>query len=552
MKVVLDSFLVFEEFFVGRCSDIFYLTHTAETFFQVRRLLCFAGILLALAGTVTVSSVRAADGDALSGIEQRLYSQAYDTDPIDQRLMRLETSLFGETRSGSLAQRQTVILQTMKSVKTLQASQQRPSQSASDSNSTRNGPSSDGGLSPVSDENAPLSKDGTDYPSVSAMEKKVLGQAFPRQDLSYRLSRLETQVFGQPQAGMQLVDRVDALQAKLSGASQNYGAAQSSPAGGDGYRSLANPGGGGWSASTSSGVTASQDSFAKLDALEAFYFAGQNFRGELITERLDRLESKSYGRVLDNTSISERIDRLTKRFAVQSARANADNPQTYSTGGSNSSGFTSFGSSNSASSNGYSGSGYRTQSVQFGTGMGQSGSYQMSPEMQSMLTPEMRTQLQNSSGTAQMLGPTTITLEDQRLLPPQYGYNRNGAVINQGAILTQRQTTVFQPDGNVFSGGNQYSVQPGMGAGWANNPVFVQSLNQLEGNIYGRVDRRSPVPVRLGRLETALLGQVYPNVQPMQRLQTLEQAYRIQAVSRVLGRPAPTRSGGVFISPQSP
>lgn len=64
-------------------------------------------------------------------------------------------------------------------------------------------------------ERSSLEEEVSDYPIVSIMEEKVLKQTFRGEDITKRLSRLETDVFGTASKDLALIDRVDALKSKV-------------------------------------------------------------------------------------------------------------------------------------------------------------------------------------------------------------------------------------------------------------------------------------------------------------------------------------------------
>ena len=158
----------------------------------------------------------------------------------------------------------------------------------------------------------------TDYPVLSEMETRVLGKRFPKEDLSVRVPRLETKVFGGPQAGS-WVDRVDKLKASVLG---NALPPSTTVMGGDtplleGGGNQQTHGEGGLDADTSSG---SQDEAAPQYSPEQMQMALNRIEKELfkatypqepISARLDRIEVKVFQQKSPNTrSDAERFQRL--------------------------------------------------------------------------------------------------------------------------------------------------------------------------------------------------------------------------------------------------
>ncbi|MBY0402527.1 MAG: hypothetical protein K2X66_01390 [Cyanobacteria bacterium] len=70
----------------------------------------------------------------------------------------------------------------------------------------------------------------SDYPTVTAMEKKVFGQAYPKDDLSKRLDRLDQKVYGSVRPG-DLMSRSDTLRTSVLGDAPSIGDANSYPGG---------------------------------------------------------------------------------------------------------------------------------------------------------------------------------------------------------------------------------------------------------------------------------------------------------------------------------
>ncbi|WP_373531252.1 hypothetical protein [Vampirovibrio sp.] len=482
--------------------------------------------------------------DPLTPLEETLFSHSYPSESQAQRLERLEKSVFGEAQSGSEASRKarlnTVLSNAVKRPLANQPVLTDP-QAAGDSNP----PSFQNANAAAAPSTEP--PDATNYPTVVALERQVFGRDFIRDDVRTRLDRLEKKVFGQADSQSAMADRVDRLLARYPNVTPEQNVAPQvvnvSPA----LQNLPDD--------ASQFAGGNRDIYSKMDALERRYFNGRSTPNALLTERLDRVEQTVYGKNFLGESVDTRINRLMAQHTTPSNRANP------------------LGNNNrpdiqnrppllqpamgagpvmmpSASSNGPSA---RPQNIQTGGGFSSNSTHTFSPEMMSMLPPQVRNQM-GTSGAGTQMGSSgsvsssgSVVIERQTMGTPgfqPYGnapiqhYNYYG---NPG-IQTQSQTTttVIQPNGNqaIYSYGaspsNPNNPNGLPNAAYVGNPAFVQSLNQLEIQVFKQVNTVEPVPIRLGRLENTLLGQMYVGMPEQQRLQNLEKTYRMQAVSQLL------------------
>lgn len=246
--------------------------------------------------------------DLLAPLETQYFSATFEQESQEARITRLEAFVYGEPQSGDLAKRQEQLLK----LKPATASEMTPSQ-----------------VNPQEVPDAPVPAlaqpparpDATDYPTVTAMEKKVFGQDYRQEAISERLSRLEKEVFGKSAQNMELVDRVDRLQAKVPASAILY----------DPQEALYNP------ARPSSSHTPRQpnrwdyqghipqnqpspyqigfgDVYLKLDELERGFLNGESHTGRLITERLTFLEQRVYGATFATDSLDTRLNRLSSAY----------------------------------------------------------------------------------------------------------------------------------------------------------------------------------------------------------------------------------------------
>ena len=561
--------------------------------------------------------------DALSLVEQSLFFHDYAGEPMAGRLDRLESSVFGAPQVGTDAERSGRLLQVLNGAKNVvpsvpkaQVSEhaQGPSSGITRFNAPEGNTQSDypgntsnsaynpntqtvDGLGD-SQNPQPIAGD-SDYPTVMALEREVFSRDFLRDDISRRLDRLEARAFGQPSPNLALVDRVDRLLARYphaAGQVATYSGA-SNASSNSALRDLP---------SDSRAFVGHMDTYTKVGVLEKRLFNGRTYDGELLTQRLYRLESKSYGRDYSGQSIDTRVNRLlsayktptqhslttnrplltqpdpakwrspsqvgyTGSFLSPAARSPGTGGRGYSTGtngtpypsgdtplpNSNGSGYLAPVQPNSASQNIQIGGGFNSAS---------STSTHFSPEMLAMLPPGVQQQLggstmQQQSSTTIMGAPGTVITQETTTYPgfqtyggppiTTYNYFGNPAVTSSNAQIdptgtmqlpTQSTITVIQPNGmpSII----QNPAYPN-GSGTLNglptpvyvgDPAILNGLNNLEMNLYGQVNPIESVPVRLSKLETVILGQVYMGYPDDQRLGQLQKAYQIQSVGRLLGK----------------
>lgn len=205
------------------------------------------------------------DIQTVQSLEDTLYAVHYDQDSLNDRVNRLEETVFGQAQSGSNIEARITKLQGSLSPKALgplspvnktanaatgtDSSKTPNNQSVStpatkSSNFSRgtsaisaaqggngasqqiaynNGTSNNPGKYPTSSASSSNSTVAaspepgeTDYPTVTQMEQKQFGRTFTKEDITQRLARLENQVFKTPQTGS-LADRTDNLRMVVLG-----------------------------------------------------------------------------------------------------------------------------------------------------------------------------------------------------------------------------------------------------------------------------------------------------------------------------------------------
>lgn len=509
------------------------------------------GLLLALSCGLT-GPVMAEDG--LGAMEQSLFSTTYPDQSRAQRLERLESSIFGEPQTGAESEREARLKQVLSNVRQKLPVGVEPERVPDQARES----------APAFTEQVPHSPpavvqgepDATSYPTVTALERQVFGRDFIRDDLDRRLERLEKKVDGQSSPQMGLADRVDKLLARYPHLKPSGSVPQMvnvSPA----LQNLPDD--------PSQFAGNSRDIYTKLDALERHQLNGKTYPNALLTERLDRLEKKAFNRTHSGESIDSRISRLLGQYQAGTVASSTNGAvprpdfqerQPYQPSGRMPQVIT--------PSTGHVAS---PQNIQIGGGFSSnsSSSYNFSPEMMSMLPPNVRSQVSSGQGGGTVArAPGSVVIERQTYNSPgfqTYGgapiqhYNYYGAPGTQ--VQSQSTTTVIQPNGS-----QEVYGYPGNGAAsghpnglptpaYVGDPALLQAINQLETHVFGQVNTVEPVPIRLGKLETELLGQMYVSLPEQQRLDNLEKAYRMKAVSKLLeqnkGSNMGRGSGGFYL-----
>ena len=142
----------------------------------------------------------------VTAIEQTILGQTFANEPLPTRLDRMERKAFGKASDSDDLSARTDALYDYAD-KTLHKNPFKAEYSSEAAADNR----LDGGDS--DDASSGSGTSGmTNYPHVTALEKAILGDSYPNDQLADRLSRLETKAFGKPTTGQDLSDRTDALE----------------------------------------------------------------------------------------------------------------------------------------------------------------------------------------------------------------------------------------------------------------------------------------------------------------------------------------------------
>jgi hypothetical protein len=152
----------------------------------------------------------------ITQLEQKLFEHDYPTDSMSQRLERLEKMVFGKVNNGSDAQRLD-ILKTATTNSALESSSSSAPVSAAKSTDSHHRHTADT-QGETTDEsadsegsNSEQPGDSTQYPAVTAIEKRLLGKDYSSDPISKRLDRLELKQFGKISNSDDLSERMDHL-----------------------------------------------------------------------------------------------------------------------------------------------------------------------------------------------------------------------------------------------------------------------------------------------------------------------------------------------------
>jgi hypothetical protein len=471
---------------------------------------------LLLAGSVLLASCFLVNPlvwaeDLLAPLETQYFSATFEQESQEARIARLESFVYGEPQTGDLAKRQEQLLKLKATLS--------PETTSSQSNSEETQDASTPTLV-----QPPARPDATDYPTVTAMEKKVFGQDYRQEAIGERLSRLEKEVFGKPSSNMELVDRVDRLQAKVPASAILY----------DPQEALYNP------ARPSSSGQARQpnpsnyqghipqnqpspyqigfgDVYLKLDELERGFLNGESHTGRLITERLTFLEQRVYGATFATDSLDTRLNRLNSAYQRRFGPYGQN-----SAPGQNNSGYTPRPMIQSRPGQprpGYGGPAYTDYY-----------NYYVPPG-----TVAPRPQPYGDRGDAvpeERPSSREVQITRQSQWDSPFGAGRSRS---QTSFMTSAPGTVVFQETTEYPGLLNYQgpvVLNGPGgaasAGWVGVENETQFLNQLEMIATGIMQPAMPFDTRLIQLEQRLIGRPQLGLSNAQRLNQLSQLLRYQ------------------------
>lgn len=168
------------------------------------RVLALAAVWLACGVALPVFSATAEEAN-LAAMEKRLYGTAFEKDATNTRLSRLERTVFGEVADTPppASQRLARLEQVLQPAATATGHTALPKATTQ--------PPTAPAYPPVA-----TGPDATDYPRLTALEKRVLGQPATDKPLPERLATLERHIYGSPQPGS-LAERTERLEVSVLG-----------------------------------------------------------------------------------------------------------------------------------------------------------------------------------------------------------------------------------------------------------------------------------------------------------------------------------------------
>ncbi len=459
----------------------------------------FAVSLLLGLSLVGAPFAMAQQSDPLAAIEKNLFTRDYPSDALESRLGRIETVIFGQAQPGTPQTRQQQI-EAVFEKNTFKSA--HPDLKRDEIPPSREIRELDG---------LPETRDGTDYPLVSQMETRLYKQHFAHEPIQKRLSRLEQQVFQQNFSHLPLVDRVDQLTLKVL--PENPLSLEE--------RNSTLP------SKAQDFIPSNLAIYDQLNALEE-RLIGRTYGGELIINRLARLEKKLFGAAQPG-SIDERMGKLMANYASQrpvvQQSPTVGPAQSYVPG-------------------------YPPQAASpapavIGTEL--LGGQPFSREMMSMLPAQVQHQLgvqgtgsvsgigapvyQNSQTTTVYQGPGTWTTQTEILvpsapnsiiIPPGQVYRPNfGYPYGPQAVAPRRDPMQFPGGalGPMFQNNNMGTVP--FGAANTISQPFAPALSMLESQIFGRTYEGTYIASRLNNLELHVFGRAYPQLPFQQRINRL-------------------------------
>lgn len=192
----------------------------------------FVGLALTVAvcGTQSIALAGIESDPNLVKLEMKFFQHDFGKeDDVNARLGRLEKMVFGDVRTGDSNERLKNLLAAVPNLdaapvtpsgqnsSTTAANPDDSSSSASDRGSAQSATKTARKPANPSEELAEREKDITDgsqYPAVTAIERRLLGHDYANEPIARRLERLEIKSFGHVSNNTDLSDRVDRLKAK--------------------------------------------------------------------------------------------------------------------------------------------------------------------------------------------------------------------------------------------------------------------------------------------------------------------------------------------------
>lgn len=252
----------------------------------------------------------------LDNIENSLYGFTYTTGDDASRLARIEQSVYGQAKSGSITERLNALKNDMSA--DLIGQEISPKEDTFMEEEDK-----------IVQESLPPTGANVDYPSINELEKQVFKKEFKDKDLNSRLAELEKQSLGQTFDNDPFATRVDRLQAKIKPKSfMNNNIAQSAN---DYYDDAVVPLDKNYKLDEYHSAqdfdyesyNAKKSNPVNLASVEKSIFK-RSFNNESNDNRLSRLESTMFGTTFANDSEQTRINRISSAYKAAKSASRYD------------------------------------------------------------------------------------------------------------------------------------------------------------------------------------------------------------------------------------
>lgn len=287
---------------------------------RVMRIIAASCLLLSITvGSALATDLGSVDQKSLAAIEKKYFGHSFDTDSDESRAVRLESLIFGDRCEGAPVNRLKKLIAVAVNEEDGCPTQQPP-QSQTGDNTGRAGKTSPSPTSTSSSNSRTVTAENScpeadpgveinDYPHISALEKTILGSIYAKDALPHRLARLESKAFGAVSHSPDLSERTEKLQQYAETHLHAKPIATAPDSDVEYFQSYANE------VPAGSGPPSQPGEYPHINALEQAIL-GNTYPGDLVAERLGRLETKAFGAVSNSADLSQRTDKLQEYAEV--------------------------------------------------------------------------------------------------------------------------------------------------------------------------------------------------------------------------------------------
>lgn len=251
----------------------------------------------------------------LDNIENSLYGFTYTTSSDTERLARIEQTVYGQEKNGSVTERINALKKDMTADLIGQEITPKEDTFAEEEDK-------------IVQEKLPPAGANVDYPSINELEKQVFKKEFKTKDLNSRLASLEKQTLGKTFDNEPFATRVDRLQAKLKPKSfMDNNIAQSSN---DYFDEDVIPLDKNYKLDEYRAPDFDYESYnarkntpTNLASVEKSIFK-RSFNNENLQNRISRLESTMFGTTFENDNEQTRINRISSAYKATKSASRYD------------------------------------------------------------------------------------------------------------------------------------------------------------------------------------------------------------------------------------